>query len=52
MSELDWIRDGLAQPGKTQRGLAAALGVDPSAISRLLGGARQLRAAALPLVVA
>ena len=52
MSELDWIRDGLAQPGKTQRGLAAALGVDPSAISRLLGGERQLRAAELPLVVA
>jgi len=50
--ELDWIRDGLAQPGKTQRGLAAALGIDPSAISRLLGGERQLRAAELPLVAA
>lgn len=48
--EVDWIRDGLAKPGKTQRGLAAALGVDPSAISRLLAGSRQLRAAELPLV--
>jgi len=48
--ELDWIRDGLAKPGKTQRGLATALGVDPSAISRLLAGTRQLRAAELPVV--
>jgi phage repressor protein C with HTH and peptisase S24 domain len=50
--ELDWIRNGLAKPGKTQRGLATALGVDPSAISRLLGGDRQLRAAELPVVAA
>ncbi|MEP4379777.1 MAG: S24 family peptidase [Alphaproteobacteria bacterium] len=50
--ELDWIRDGLTKPGKTQRGLAAALGVDPSAISRLLAGTRQLRAAELPVVAA
>ncbi len=50
--ELDWIRDGLAKPGKTQRGLAVALGVDPSAISRLLAGTRQLRAAELPVVAA
>lgn len=40
------------KPGKTQRGLAAALGVDPSAISRLLAGTRQLRAAELPVVAA
>lgn len=50
--ELDWIRDGLEKPGKTQRGLATALGVDPSAISRLLAGTRQLRAAELPVVAA
>lgn len=50
--ELDWIRDGLEKPGKTQRGLASALGVDPSAISRLLAGTRQLRAAELPVVAA
>jgi phage repressor protein C with HTH and peptisase S24 domain len=50
--EVAWIRDGLARPGKTQRGLAAALGVDPSAVSRLLTGARQLRAAELPVVAA
>lgn len=39
-------------PGKTQRGLATALGLDPSAVSRLLTGARQLRAAELPVVAA
>lgn len=50
--ELDWIRDGLAKPGKTQRGLAIALGLDPSAVSRLLTGSRQLRAAELPVVAA
>lgn len=50
--EIDWIRDGLAKPGKTQRGLATALGLDPSAVSRLLTGARQLRAAELPVVAA
>ena len=50
--ELDWIRDGLLKSGKTQRGLAAALGVDPSAISRLLAGTRQLRVAELPVVAA
>mgnify|MGYP002634165865 CR=1 FL=1 len=43
--DLDWIREGLRKPGKTQRGLAEALGVDASAVSRLLNGARQLKAA-------
>jgi len=52
ISETDWIRDGLAKPGKTQRGLANALGLDPSAVSRLLTGGRQLRAAEIPVVAA
>ncbi len=51
-NEIDWIRDGLDKPGKTQRGLAQALGLDPSAISRLLTGSRQLRAAEIPVVAA
>lgn len=42
--DLDWIRTGLKRPGKTQRGLAAALGVDPSQVNRLLKGDRRLRA--------
>lgn len=52
ISETGWIRDGLAKPGKTQRGLAHALGLDPSAVSRLLTGGRQLRAAEIPVVAA
>ncbi|MEZ5665906.1 MAG: S24 family peptidase [Alphaproteobacteria bacterium] len=38
------MRRGLARPGRTQRGLALALGVDASAVSRLLHGQRRLRA--------
>jgi phage repressor protein C with HTH and peptisase S24 domain len=48
--DLDWIRSGLHKPGKTQRGLAAALGVDASAVSRLLAGTRQLKAAEIAAV--
>lgn len=40
-----WIRAGLRTPGKTQRGLADSLGIDASAVSRLLNGTRQLKAA-------
>jgi len=50
--QIAWIRDGLTMPGKTQRGLANALGLDPSAISRLLAGERQLRAAEIPVIAA
>lgn len=49
---IEWIRSGLTRPGKTQRGLATALGLDPSAVSRLLTGNRQLRAAEIPVVAA
>jgi len=41
---IKWIRDGLLQPGKTQAGLARALGVDASAVSKLLRGVRKLDA--------
>lgn len=40
----DWIREGLKKPGKSQAGLARALGKDPAAISRLLAGERKLSA--------
>jgi len=43
--DIDWIRKGLMKPGKSQRGLALALGVDASAVNRLLKGTRQLKAA-------
>jgi len=41
---IEWIRKGLEQPGKTQAGLARALGVDASAVSKLLRGVRKLDA--------
>jgi len=42
-----WIKEALEQPGKSQRGLALALGIDPSGVSRLLAGARDLKASEL-----
>jgi hypothetical protein len=48
---VDDIREGLSRPGKTQKGLAAALGVDNSQISRLLTGKRHLRAHEIPIIL-
>lgn len=48
--DVEEIRRGLQKPGKTQRGLAQALGVDPSAVTRLLKGERQLKAAEIEKV--
>ncbi|MGF1625702.1 MAG: helix-turn-helix transcriptional regulator [Alphaproteobacteria bacterium] len=45
----EWLRQGLSRAGRTQRGLALALGVDASAISRLLHGQRRLRAHEIPV---
>lgn len=47
---LTWIREGLKKPGKSQRGLAAALGIDPSGVSRLLAGTRELKASEIAKV--
>lgn len=44
MTELQWILDGLQKPGKTQTGLAKALGRAPSAVTALLQGKRDLKA--------
>ncbi len=44
MNTVEWIRRGLARTGKTQRGLADALGIDPAGVNRLLKGQRQLYA--------
>lgn len=46
------IRKGLEKPGKSQRGLAAALGIDPSAVNRMLAGTRQLKLSEVPKVEA
>ncbi|MBV8850262.1 MAG: 3,4-dihydroxy-2-butanone-4-phosphate synthase [Methylobacteriaceae bacterium] len=45
-----WIKEGLARPGKSQNGLAEALDVDPSSISRLLKGARQVKTREIELI--
>ncbi len=48
--EIDWIKAGLKRPGKSQRGLARALDIDPSGVSRLLSGDRSLKAAEIEIV--
>jgi phage repressor protein C with HTH and peptisase S24 domain len=44
------IKEGLTRPGKTQRGLAQKLGLDPAAVNRLLKGKRQLKASEIASV--
>lgn len=39
----DWIEAGLRKPGKGKRKLADALGLDPSAVTRILAGTRQVK---------
>lgn len=47
----DWIRQRLKeQPGKSQSGLARALDLDPAAITRMLQGARQIKASEIPKI--
>lgn len=46
------LKDRLQQLGKSQRELAIALGRDKSAITLLLQGKRQLKAAEIPLIAA
>jgi transcriptional regulator with XRE-family HTH domain len=41
---VEWIKKGLAKPGKHQKGLADALGIDRSGVSKLLSGERQIKA--------
>lgn len=51
MNIQDWIRSILdRKPDKTQAGLAKALGRDPSAITRLLQGGRQVKADELGII--
>jgi len=50
--DLDWIAQQLERPGFTQRGLAAAMGIDPAAVTRTLQGKRQIKAAEVPKILA
>lgn len=47
---VEWIREGLKKPGKSQAGLARALGRDPAAVSRLLNDGRGLKASEIEIV--
>ncbi|WJR66987.1 helix-turn-helix domain-containing protein [Neorhizobium sp. CSC1952] len=49
---LDWIREALKQPGKTQVGLAAHLGIAHPQITQLLKGKRKLKVNEIPKIAA
>lgn len=40
----EWIASGLDQPGRTQVGLARAIGKDPATITKILAGTRRIQA--------
>src|SRR5262245_21011143 len=48
--DLRIIEEGLKKPGKSKMGLAEALGRQPSAVTALLRGDRQLKASEIPIV--
>lgn len=46
----EWIRKGLMKKGKSGKGLARALGVDNSVVSRIIHGKREIKAHELPII--
>lgn len=50
MNDVDWIREGLEKPGKSRKGLAAALNTDAAVVTRILQGKRELKARELPII--
>jgi SOS-response transcriptional repressor LexA len=44
------IAEGLKQPGKSKKGLAKALGRQPSAVTELLKGNREIKAREVPII--
>jgi len=49
--DLQDIRAALKKPGKSKSGLAKALGRQPSAVTALLNGGRDLKAREIPVVI-
>ena len=45
---LEWVIENLKKPGKSQSGLARHLGLDPSAINRVVAGKRELKTKEIP----
>lgn len=50
--DLDWLKKQLERPGYSQRGLAAAMGLDPAAVSRMLRGRRKISTDEVPVIEA
>lgn len=48
----EWIAEGLKKPGKGKRKLANALDLDPSAVTRILDGSRQIKIHEIPKIAA
>lgn len=46
----EWIREQLKKPGKSQRGLAAAMNLDASRVNRILSGERRLFADEIEII--
>src|ERR1700735_89841 len=51
MLDVKMIERGLAKPGKTKGGLAAAMGVRPGAVSEILAEARLIKASAIQPII-
>jgi repressor LexA len=51
MLDVKMIERGLAKPGKTKGGLAAAMGVRPGAVSEILSDARLIKASELQPII-
>lgn len=50
MSDVEWIKRGLSASGKSQAELARRMGLNPSAVTRLLKGERTLLAREVPVI--
>src|SRR5271170_7888944 len=51
MVDIRMIERGLAKPGKTKGGLAAAMGVRPGAVSEILSGIRLIKASEIAPII-
>ena len=51
MLDVKMFERGLAKPGKTKGGLAAAMGVRPGAVSEILSEARLIKASELAPII-
>lgn len=50
LTDPGFLKAELAKPGRSQSALGRHMGLDPSSVNRMVSGARQMKAAELPLV--